>query len=581
MDNLQPILLSFALSIAFLWALKIKNHKLGIWIFLLLGLLPVVFIYIRHPDFRVYDWHGFFHASIVYQIVNGSIPPNNPILAGEPLLYPWGSHLLVAGIVSLLHLSPPTVFALLNLCFLALTLIVAFKISLFVYSDRLSGLFAGFLSIFGITFIHRGPVAEILNRIDSLVKVKLFRMDVRAIPVIAKFVSSGANNQFGILLFAVFIYSILHIFCHSKKARIYYFTVFISSLGIGFFYPIYLPAIAASSLACCTVIYLQQGRVVLTKIFGLTTCIILGIVPMLPYLHQITTGKAQTAAITLALLKKQHLFTQSLTYLVTVLPILIVLIWKRKLIIKMIRNANLSVMILITIVVTTALMWIFMTSPTGVEYKYLILSVFTLGIFSSFSFRDLYSNQRIICFILLTIFLIPMSSFMLYDSGQKPITDPYIEKGMYLFHKQPNENALYSYISSQTKPDAIFVDSYLTIPVFGRRQLYIGLDIRRKTFGWGRNDGWTSKAKRLLNEQGYPSEITDLRRRLASEIYDDTTNKISNYALNKFTKISIKNDVYIVARDAKTNDKIAHNEGFSKVFESGVTALYKLSNHLK
>ncbi|MFB2974803.1 hypothetical protein [Microseira sp. BLCC-F43] len=580
MDNLQPIVLSAALTLAFFWAIKINNHKLGVWIFLLLGILPLIFIYLRYPDFRVYDWHGFLHASIVYQIINGSIPPNNPILAGEPLLYPWGSHLLVASIVSLLHLSPATVFALLNLCFLALTLILVFKISLFLYSDRVAGLFAAFMSIFGITFVHRGPFAEGLNKINFLVNVKLFRMDIRATPVISKFASSGANNQFGILLFALFIYSILHIFCHVKVGKIYYFTVFISSLGIGFFYPIYLPAIAASSLACCAVIYFQQGRLFLNKILGLIACIVLSIVPILPYLHQITTGKVQTAAITLALFKKQHLFTQSFTYFITVLPVLIIIFWKRKLLLKILLNANLSVIILITIVVTTALMWIFMTSPTGVEYKYLILSLFTLGIFSSFCFRDLYSNQRIICFILLSIFLIPMSSFILYDSGQKPITDPYIEKGMYLFHKQPNENALYSYISSETKPDALFVDSYLTIPVFGRRQLYIGLDIRRKSFGWGKNDGWTSTAKRLLSEQGYPSEITDLRRTVASDFYDKTSNKISKYTVDKLAKISKKNDVYVVARDVKTNNKIAKSEHFNKVFESGVTAIYKFSNRV-
>lgn len=61
------------------------------WVFLSLGILPLVFIFLWTPNNRIISAHGLWHTSIVYQIMNGNIPPGHPYLAGEPLLYPWGT----------------------------------------------------------------------------------------------------------------------------------------------------------------------------------------------------------------------------------------------------------------------------------------------------------------------------------------------------------------------------------------------------------------------------------------------------------------------------------------------------------
>ena len=38
---------------------------------------------------------------------------------------------------------------------------------------------------------------------------------------------------------------------------------------------------------------------------------------------------------------------------------------------------------------------------------------------------------------------------------------------------------MYDWIVRETKPSAVFIDTQLTVPVFARRQLFVGLDIRR------------------------------------------------------------------------------------------------------
>lgn len=574
--SLKESIISVALAVLFFWILKITYQRVSNWILCLIGVLPAIFIYLWNPDFRVYGVHGFMHISIVYQILNGNIPPNNPLLAGKPLLYPWGPHLLVAGIAYVFHISPAISFALLNVCFLLLTLILVFKIAVFIHSDRIAGVFATFLSIFGITFFIRGPIAIIFAKIDSLVDIKLFRMERAAIPIFTKFISSGANNQFGILIFALFLYSMLQIFSKRKKIQIFYFILSISVIATAFFYTLYLPALIANCLACCLVMYFYQGRMYVRKIVRVITCMIFSTIVMLPYLHQIISGKSKEAAITLALLNMEHFVLTSLTYFMVILAISLVLAWKHKTLLKILRAKTSSVLILISIIITTALMWIFLISPTGIEYKYLILSCFSLGILSSICFRDLYFNNRFICFVIITSFLLPMSSLILKRLDQLPITDEYIEQGTYLLHKDKNENNLYSYISSQTSPNSIFIDSQLTIPVFGRRQLYVGLDTRKSNFDRPMHNGWGKAAKGLLREQGYPPKMIEARRKIANLIYSDANNKVSENVVKELTRIKNTDDVYVVARDAVTDNKLVKDDRFSKVFKSDETTVYKL-----
>ena len=63
-------------------------------------------IYILNPYSRVYSNHGFFHASMTYQILNGSVPPSDPLFAGYPLHYPWAYAFLVAQGSRMLNISP-------------------------------------------------------------------------------------------------------------------------------------------------------------------------------------------------------------------------------------------------------------------------------------------------------------------------------------------------------------------------------------------------------------------------------------------------------------------------------------------
>ena len=75
------------------------------------------------PAFRA-SYHGLLHSSIVYEILRGGIPPENPYFAGEPLHYYWGFHLIAALIAEAFDIDPLAAFSLLR-CFAAAALPLA------------------------------------------------------------------------------------------------------------------------------------------------------------------------------------------------------------------------------------------------------------------------------------------------------------------------------------------------------------------------------------------------------------------------------------------------------------------------
>lgn len=54
------------------------------------------------------SYHGLLHSAVVYEILRGGAPPQNPYFAGEPLHYYWGYHLFAAYLVRIAGIDPLT-----------------------------------------------------------------------------------------------------------------------------------------------------------------------------------------------------------------------------------------------------------------------------------------------------------------------------------------------------------------------------------------------------------------------------------------------------------------------------------------
>ncbi len=540
--------------------------------FLLLAVAPVAFVYLWNPPARVYSNHGFMHASIVYQILLGNLPPDNPLLFGEPLLYPWGYHLLAAGLTYGLRTSPFTAFALLNLLSLVLTVVLVFKIARMIFGDRTSGVLAAALSVFGMTVLCQGPLAKMVQGLLGPVRVL-----VRGMPVAAKFTNVNPN-PLGILLFVLFLYAVLGIFTRQRRRTGCFITLALSVCGTGLLYPFLLPALLATCASACLVILVRDGRVAVPRVGSVCACVACGVVVVLPYLWAVSSGRSEAGQMHLALEPGRVLTRGCGLLLVASVMIALLLVKHRSLRVLSPERSN-AVLVLLATAATTGLMYILCSAPLGTEYKFLMLSCLSLGILGGPCLRDLWQTRRVASVLLHACLLLPLSSLLISAAtADWRLSDPYRQEGAYLRHADPEQDALYSWISRSTDRDAVFVDSQLTIPIFSPRQLYVGLDLRQRGYGPTQpRDGWGMSPRLLLiQSHGYPAEMIDTRMRVAAALCSGRVSRISSAVFSELARTTAGAEVYVVARNPIADGVLAKDRRFRKEFDGGSVSVYRV-----
>src|SRR5207245_9382815 len=80
-------------------------------------------------SFQAVAWDAPLHAAIASGILGGVIPPDSPMMAGQPANYYWLYHFYSALLVRLTGVSIYQVFALLNVHSLVLFALAAYQIA--------------------------------------------------------------------------------------------------------------------------------------------------------------------------------------------------------------------------------------------------------------------------------------------------------------------------------------------------------------------------------------------------------------------------------------------------------------------
>jgi len=543
--------------------------RLGNRLFLALGVGLIVFVYLWNPNARVYSYHGFMHASFVYQILAGNVPPNCPLLAGEPLLYPWAFHVLAGGIAWAFRVTPFTAFALINVVSLACTLALAFKITRLLFADRITGILGAALSVFGMTPFCRGPLADLTQNLFPVIRIAN-----RGIPPVVKFMNVNANSL-GIMFFALFLYSALSVFSPRSHRTYAYGGLAISVLGTGILYPFILPVMILTSAVVCFLMYLREGRSISRTLVGVVISIGSAVLVSLPYLFSMTTSE-NAARLTTLTLSPARFFAKGAGILF-ITSVILALLYARRRTLLALPRANLnSVLIVAAAVATPAVMYVILSPPSRNEYKFLLLCCFSLGILSGAVMESFLRNRGVGCVLLLACLFLPLSSILVERvGGDWPVSDAYREDGRHLHAADPDENALYTWIDRHTDSSAVFVDTKLTIPIFARRQLYVGLDDpSRGDTGAAIHNGWGSATSLLLRVMSYPAEMVELRQRIAAALCSGDRSPISSKAFAELARGAGGADVYVVARNRKATDSLSSDDRFREVFQTQAVGLY-------
>jgi hypothetical protein len=513
-------------------------------------------MYALNPNSRVYSHHSFYRAGIAYQILNGFIPPRDCLFAGEPLHSPWGYPFLVACVSKVLNVTPFYSFAITNIISIILVIWLVFAISRLLIDDQRANVFSVIISIFGISIFGTVGPKLLFPTFNN-------HLEFRATPAFTKFTTS-CGDPVGLVLFFLFVYSIIKLF-RNDKIIINSILFAISILGCGFIYPPMFPAVVFGTVAVCLGMAIMRKRnhfvCYFRRIVLISIILVSGILLLIPYWSVISSGVRQSVD----LFDFRFVLRNLTIYLFWCLPIVVIIILNRKFLKSQLCKQPL--IILSIIIVATAFSYIFVHLLASAEYKFLMLSTVSLGIFGgvAFYFMSQWCN-RVVVFVLLLLFTIPSIKLVLWRvKSLRDIPISYTEKGIYIYSTDTEENELYEWIRNNTPIDSIFIDTELNIPIFAQRSLFIGMD----KVGGDPTIGYTTNRDKnidvfLKQRHGHNTDLVNTRRSIVKYIYD-RTEKV-NIDLDAI--FGSQMNIYIVDREKYLVDKIFIYEKFDEVFKS-------------
>ncbi|HET7585057.1 MAG TPA: hypothetical protein VFK13_09120 [Gemmatimonadaceae bacterium] len=487
-------------------------------------------------------WHGFMHSSMVYEIVERGVPPQNPLMVGEPLRYMYGHHALIAWIMHLIPISPPQAFALTDAICLVLFAIAIERTAALVSADRVFRVMAVVIAFAAFTPFSFDVVRAAIARVTEL------EVEWRFIPL-TKF--GGINdNQVGWVLFATAILGVARLAAGHPRRRGAYVLIALAIVLSGYMYPpAWLGIMACAGLAA--LYFLSRGAPLRRTGVALLVLLAVGAALTAPYIYVLTAGKSPGAAVHLVppmWLLRQHV--ENLVLFLAV-PALLALGARRALVAAWRRQPHLATVLALGAAITM-FMYTMMEIPSRSEYKMLGMSVIVLSVPVTMALYDLYQRHRAIAVGVLVLVLVPVADTFGRAWVHDPVSDPVVSDGRWLRHTDPAQDSLYTWISGSTPVDALFVDSYLTIPVLGRRQLLVGLDVRRESGGLAHvmHDGWLITAHQFLQSTtGVPAgKFTALRSAALALESATPDSAVSERTFAVVERYRMGRPVYVVAR---------------------------------
>lgn len=542
-------------TVAALWlALRLRVRP---WIAFLLWLVPTLALVLDFERQTV-SAHGLLHASIVYDILERGAPPGHPLLGGEPLRYPWLHHWLAAGAVRLFGVTPAAVFGATGILSLLLFGFFLDRAARELDPDFRYRALAVALALFGPNPFSYGPLASALARAGV-------PLEPRAVPWL-KF--SGVNsNHLGLMFSAVALLAILRAAGSESPRRSVYALAGISMLGSALLYPMSFLTNGVWLTATAAWLVLRKGRSGRARAFGLLAAATLGTLPALPYLWQAGTGRSAAGALQVAPTLGYVLRQLEIVSVALALPLLLIaLSWRRR------KDDQAAVLTLCAASALAVFAFGFITPL--VAYKFLMASLMPLGLLAAMPLRRLWEERPLPALACLLVLFLPLGMRMgraVVDGW--PAAQPLTHRAAYLEPADPAERDLCRWIADHTPKGALFVDDRLTVPPFGRRQLFVAPSQPAPSSRAGTHDGWGMSTDLILGEvTGADPAKVARRKRIAAELLGGGTGPVGEEVLKSLAAEADGHPVYVIARGEGIAARLS---GGSAVAPGGLRPVYR------
>ncbi|HEX5438105.1 MAG TPA: hypothetical protein VFW98_13145 [Gemmatimonadaceae bacterium] len=564
MPSILTSIVSAALVVAVLYLLLRFNAPMWTFLVPILALVPPQF----DQNWATY-WHGLMHTSIVYAIYERGLPPQNPLMAGVPLRYMYGHHALIAWLMRVVPISPPRAFALTDLVSLVLLAIIIDRLACLFSADRAFRVFAVLVAFVGVSPLVAGPLNAPVERLLHT------NLEWRFIPE-TKF--TGINdNQLGLVFFAADLLGIAALALEGRRGWWMYCLIGAAIIGAGFIYPpAWVGIMGCTGTAACY--FVLRGARLRRAGVALLVLLAVGAAVTVPFILSLTMGKSGAAAVRLVP-SLRTLRRHSLNLgLYLVLPLVLAWTHRATLAQHWRKHADLLALLLLSALVTEG-MYMMMTIPSGAEYKMLGMSVLALSTPVALPLGELYHTHRAGALALAFVMLLPVSADLARYFAHDSVADAVVSDGRWLRDRDPDQDALYRWIAQRTPVNALFVDTYLTIPALGRRQLLVGLDDRRSSGALAhiQHDGWLIRAHQFLTENtGVNRTRLAAFQSVAETLVSSSPDSVvSQRTLARLARYSDGRPVYVVAREPSVRARLARVPEMIPVYQGAAATVYR------
>lgn len=539
------------------------------WAYLLPLLVPVLPQLL--PDWATY-WHGFMHSSIVYQIVEHGVPVANPLMATESLLYPYGHHALIAGLMRVVPISPVQAFILTDLLTLCVFALLVERAAAMVSIERAVRVFAVLFAVLGPSPFVQAPLSDLFGSHGFG-----FTAEARFVPL-SKFIGIN-NNQLGLVFCALGLYGML-LMSAGRRRVAGGAALAVALLGSGFLYPTsWLNIVVCAGAAAVALRLLREHR---TVTWLMVAVVLVTTIMVLPFLWSITHGKSTTAAIQLVASGSQLL--RKLAVLLSLLSLAMPLAWYGRTVIgASVRQWPTTWAVLAAATGASLITFLAVSMPDASEYKFLQLAIVALALPLALALHALCQRNMLVALVVMLVAALPYAIPFNVAMMREPVSDSVYSDGRILRHRDPEQDALYRWIVLNIPRDATMLDSYLTIPALARRPLLIGLDLRRELGRLKGNagtmqDGWMMSAREfLLNVVGVePNKYARLRD-AAEQVLTSRPASRDAAALEALVQASGGRPLYLVVRDSEVNARLASQWRLRRLYAGRAASVYRVS----
>jgi hypothetical protein len=475
---------------AFFLAARSRHAK---WAVLGVLAIPILVIPLLHPAFRISGHHAYFHWSIAYGLLNGHLPPEDPLMAGQPLRYPWLYHLAAAGLTKALQIAPTNIFYALNVAVFAGSTAVAWSIGRRLSDNPMTPALAALLSTTGMAPLHGGPWRQALTHLPKI------DLDPR-ISSLHKYLEPS-GNPLGILVFLAFLLVLLRA---SRSERISLWNLgglAALTLAAALLYPPTILSVVGGTGVWLAVRLIGGKKAVWIPMMQIAAAVSAGCLLSLPYLLTMRSPNGPSFVVTL----RPGLVAANVISVAAAVGLpFALLLWERRR--SAVATRSPEWWLIASFAVFSLGMAIFTKWYNAGQYKFLLSGCIAVALLTAAPLAAFLAAKPLPALLACLLFAIPSTTYMATFSNHWPVVDQLEDRGMALHHADPDEDEIQTWVREKTPIDSVVVDTALTAPVLAQRPLFIGTDLRTEAFG--KNDGWNLLAQQFLEQGGQdPAEI--------------------------------------------------------------------------